>query len=147
MNEKTVVSRISDTTTLLARAVVGVVFIAHGWPKAADLEGTAQGFASLGIPFPQFSALLGAGIEMGAGLALAVGFALPLAGLLLAFMMGSAYYFAHLGDAFIGGYEYLVVLAVTAVALGFAGGRYSLDRVMPWGRAPRRRTSESLPAS
>ncbi|MFD3685325.1 DoxX family protein [Nocardiopsis sp. NPDC058631] len=147
MTEKSVVSRLSDTTSLLARVVVGIVFIAHGWPKATNIEGTAQGFASMGIPFPQFSALLGASIEVGAGLALVVGFALPLAGLLLAFMMAGAYYFAHLGDAFIGGYEYLVVLAVTAVALGFSGGRYSLDRVMPWGRASRRRTPEPLPAS
>lgn len=146
MTEKSVVSGISDGTTLLARAVVGVVFISHGWPKATDLDGTAQGFASLGIPFPQFSALLGAGIEVGAGLALIVGFALPLAGLLLGFMMANAYFFAHLGDSLVGGYEFLLVLAVSAVALGFAGGRFSLDRVMPWGRAPRP-TAEALPAS
>ncbi|MFD6950290.1 DoxX family protein [Nocardiopsis sp. TSRI0078] len=146
MTERSFLSGAGDVTALLARVVVGVVFVSHGWPKATDLDGTAQGFAALGIPFPQFSALLGVFIEVGAGLALIVGFALPLAGLLLAFMMANAYYFAHLGDPLVGGFEFLLVLGATALALGFAGGRYSLDRLMPWGR-PRRRASEPVPAS
>ncbi|GAB3718112.1 DoxX family protein [Nocardiopsis oceani] len=141
--------RISDVTTLLARAVVGVVFIAHGLPKATDLDGTAQGFEVMGIPFPQFSALLGATIEVGAGVALIVGFALPAAGLLLAFMMGAAYYFAHVGDPLLGGYELLLVLGAAALALGFAGGRYQVDRLMPWGRIRQQekaKTQESVPS-
>ncbi|WP_017571134.1 DoxX family protein [Nocardiopsis halotolerans] len=146
MTENPLMSRTGDVTALLARAAVGVVFIAHGWPKLTGLEGTAQGFASMGIPFPQFSALLGALIEVGGGAALVVGLALPLTGLLLAFMMTSAYFFAHMGDPLVGGFEFPMVLGVTALALGFAGGRYSLDRLMPWGR-PRRRTPEPVPAS
>lgn len=151
MPEKFFKSGISDATTLFARVVVGVVFISHGWPKATNLDGTAQGFASLGIPFPQLSALLGVFIEVGAGLALIIGFALPFAGVLLAFMMANAYYFAHLGDPLVGGFESLLVLGATGLALGFAGGRYSLDRLMPWGRRPHRgsrhRTTESVSAS
>ncbi|WP_159941719.1 MULTISPECIES: DoxX family protein [unclassified Nocardiopsis] len=146
MTEKTLVSRVGDVTTLLARVAVGVVFIAHGWPKATDLDGTAQGFAALGIPFPGFAALLGAFIEVGGGLALIVGIALPLAGLLLAFMMANAYFFAHLGDPLVGGYEYLLILGACSLALGFTGGRYALDRLTPWGR-PRRGTPEPAPAS
>lgn len=146
MTENPLVSRVGDVTALLARVVVGVVFVAHGWPKMSDLDGTAQGFASMGIPFPQFAALLGASIEVGAGLALIIGFALPLAGILLALMMAGAYYFAHVGDPLVGGFELLLVLGATALALGFAGGRLSLDRLMPWGR-PRRRTPEPVPAS
>jgi putative oxidoreductase len=139
--------RISDVTALLARVVVGVVFIAHGLPKATDLNGTAQGFEAMGIPFPQFSALLGAAIEVGAGIALIVGFALPLAGLALAFMMGAAYFFVHVGDPLVGGFELLLVLAVAALALGFSGGRYSVDRLLPWGRVRQEsRTAESVPA-
>jgi putative oxidoreductase len=146
MTENPLASRVGDVTALLARVVVGVVFIAHGWPKMTDLDGTAQGFASMGIPFPQFAALLGASIEVGAGLALIIGFALPLAGLLLVFMMASAYFFAHTGDPLVGGFELPLVLGAAALALGFAGGRLSLDRLMPWGR-PRRRTPEPAPAS
>ncbi len=143
MNENTLVSHAGDAAALLARSAVGVVFIAHGWPKATDLDGTAQGFASLGIPFPQFAALLGVFIEVGAGFALIVGFALPLAGLLLAFMMANAYFFAHLGDPLVGGFEFTLVLGACGLALGLAGGRYALDSLMPWGRR-RRRSSESV---
>lgn len=134
MTEQTSSIRISDLTALIARVVVGVVFIAHGLPKATDLQGTAGGFEAMGIPFPQFAALLGAGIEVGAGVALIVGFALPIAGVLLALMMGNAYYFAHVGDPLVGGFELPLVLAVAALALGFSGGRFSVDSVMPWGR-------------
>lgn len=134
MIEQTPKNRISDLTALLARVVVGVVFIAHGLPKATDLQGTAAGFEAMGIPFPQFAALLGAGIEVGAGAALLIGFALPVAGVLLALMMGSAYFFAHVGDPLVGGFEMVLVLAVAALALGFSGGRFAVDSMMPWGR-------------
>ena len=127
--------RISDVTALLARVVVGLVFIAHGLPKATDLQGTAAGFDSMGVPLPQLGALLAVGIEVGAAVALIVGFALPVAGVLLALMMGGAYYFAHVGDPLVGGFELLLVLAVSALALGFSGGRYRVDSVMPWRRS------------
>lgn len=134
MTEQIARTRISDLTALIARVVVGVVFIAHGLPKATDLEGTAGGFEAMGIPFPQFAALLGAGIEVGAGAALIVGFALPIVGVLLALMMGNAYFFAHVGDPLVGGFELLLVLAAAALALGFSGGRFAVDSVLPWGR-------------
>ncbi|MFW6641554.1 DoxX family protein [Nocardiopsis algeriensis] len=146
MAEKSIASRttalppvLGDAAALFARVAVGIVFIAHGRPKLADAEGTAQGFAALGIPFPRFSALLGAVIEVGGGIALVVGLALPLAGLALAFMMANAYFFAHLGDPLVGGYEFLLVLAATSLALGFAGGRFALDSLMPWSRRGRSR--------
>ncbi|WP_017587757.1 DoxX family protein [Nocardiopsis ganjiahuensis] len=139
--------RISDTTALLARIVVGVVFLAHGLPKAADLAGTAGGFGAMGVPFPQFAALLAVAAEVGAGVALVVGFALPVAGVALALMMGGAYAFAHVGDPLVGGFELPLVLGAAALALGFSGGRYAVDRLMPWGRVRGERgTAESVPA-
>ncbi|MBR8743127.1 DoxX family protein [Nocardiopsis sp. MG754419] len=146
MTEQTSRVGISDVTTLLARVVVGVVFIAHGLPKATDLQGTAAGFESMGIPLPQVAALVGALIEVGAGAALLVGFALPVAGVLLALMMGGAYTFAHLDDPLVGGFEIVLVLGATALALGFSGGRLAVDRVMPWGRV-RSREKASVPAA
>lgn len=139
--------RISDTTALLARIVIGVVFVAHGLPKAADLAGAAQGFEAMGVPFPQFAAFLAAAIEVGAGVALIVGLALPAAGLLLALMMGGAYLFAHVGAPLVGGFELPLVLAVAALALGFSGGGYSVDRLLSWGRVRQeRRATGSVPA-
>ncbi|MDT0326913.1 DoxX family protein [Nocardiopsis lambiniae] len=144
--QRSIAPHVSDLTALLGRIVVGVVFIAHGLPKAMNPEGTAQGFAAMGIPFPTFSALLGAVIEVGGGLALIIGLALPLAGLALAFMMAGAYYFVHVGDPLVGGYELALVMGATALALGFSGGRYSLDRLLPWGRRGRSRAAEAVSA-
>lgn len=142
MPQSSPMSRISDIVTLLARMVVGVVFIAHGLPKAADFGGTVAGFGALGIPLPEAAAVTAVVIEVGGGAALIAGFLLPLTGVALAGMMGGAYYFAHVGDPLVGGYEFLLVLAASALALGFSGGRYSLDRLLPWGRE---RKQESNP--
>lgn len=139
-------SRISDLATLLARVVVGVVFIAHGLPKAADFHGTAAGFGTLGVPLPEVAATTAVVVEVGGGVALIAGFLLPVVGVVLTGMMGAAYCFAHIGDPLVGGYELLLVLGVSALALGFSGGRYSLDRLLPWGRGHKQEPAP-VPAS
>ncbi|AFR05719.1 DoxX family protein [Nocardiopsis alba] len=144
MNEPTLRNRIGDLTALLARVCVGAVFIAHGMAKTTDFAGTTAGFDAMGVPFPGFSAALAVAIEVGAGAALMIGLLLPFAGVLLAAMMGNAYYFAHVGDPLLGGFELLLVLGVVSLALGFSGGRYALDTVLPWNR---RRTRETVPVS
>lgn len=146
MSQTSFMYRISDLATLLARVVVGAVFIAHGLPKAADFHGTVSGFGALGIPLPEVAAVTAVVVEVGGGFALIAGFLLPLAGVALAGMMGAAYYFAHLGEPLVGGYEFLLVLAASALALGFSGGRYSLDRLLPWGRG-HKQESAPVPAS
>lgn len=60
MPRRPLMSKIHDVTALAARAVVGVVLIAHGPPKAADAGGTAAGFDAMGIPAPEVAALVGA---------------------------------------------------------------------------------------
>lgn len=136
--------RTSDVTTLLARIVIGVTFVVHGLDKAADLEGTAGFFGSAGIPFPEYSALLGTGVEIVGGALLVLGFALPAVGLALAAQMAVAIAFVHVGQPLVGGYELPLVLGAAALALGFAGGRLALDRLLPWGRP--RATTEAAPA-
>ncbi|KOX14044.1 DoxX family protein [Nocardiopsis sp. NRRL B-16309] len=136
--------RISDVTALLARVVVGVTFVLHGLEKAADLEGTAGFFGSAGIPFPEYSALLGTGVEVVGGALLVIGLGLPAVGPVLAAQMVVAIAFVHVGQPFVGGYELPLVLGATALALGFAGGRFSVDRLLPWGRT--RATAEAAPA-
>jgi putative oxidoreductase len=135
---------ISDATSLLARIVIGVTLIAHGLEKAADLEGTAGFFGSVGIPFPEFSALLGTGVEIVGGALLILGCALPVVGVVIAAQMAVAIGTVHLGQPLVGGYELPLVIGAAALALGFAGGRLALDRVLPWGRT--RARSESAPA-
>ncbi|MFC4565365.1 DoxX family protein [Nocardiopsis mangrovi] len=131
-------SPLADTVTLIARVAIGVIFIAHGWQKIqSGVAATGQGFASMGIPLPEIAAMFAIAVEFGGGIALVVGFALPVAGVLLAVQMAGAYVFAHFGTPLFvseGGYELVLALGTAALALGFTGGGYALDRLLPWGR-------------
>ncbi|GAB3279090.1 DoxX family protein [Parasphingorhabdus pacifica] len=125
--------QIRDLVLLLARIALGVVFIAHGLQKFLQwgIGGTAQSFGQMGIPVPGISAWSTALIEVVGGAALLLGLALPLAGVLLALTMLGALALAHLGQGLFvsdGGFEYVLVLAAGALALGFNGGRYALDQ-------------------
>src|SRR5699024_1671622 len=122
------------------------VFIAHGLPKEADFPATVTAFGPLGVPLPEIAVAPAVVAETGGGVALIAGFLLPPAGGARAGLMGAAYSFAHPGDPLIGGYEILLVLGVSALALGFSGGRYCIDRLLPWGRG-NRQGSAPAPAS
>lgn len=139
--------RISDLTALLARVAIGVTFVVHGLDKAADLEGTAGFFGSVGIPFPEYSALLGTGIETVGGALLILGLALPAVGPVLAAQMAVAIATVHAGQPLVGGYELPLVLGAAALALGFAGGRFALDRLLPWSRTRTRTRADAAGVS
>jgi len=147
MSRRPFMSKAHDVTALAARAVVGVVFIAHGLPKATDAAGTAAGFEAMGIPVPEVAALVGAVIEVGFGVALIVGLLLPVTGVALAAMMGSAIAFAHVGDPLVGGYELPLILGLAALALGFSGGRLALDSLLPLPWNERRAQKQEGPAA
>ncbi len=127
--------RVYDLTILLARLVVGAVFLAHGWQKFFQwgIGGTAESFGQMGIPLPGLAAWTVALIETLGGLALMLGVALPIAGVLLALTMLGALFVAHLSSGFFvsgGGFEYVLVLAVVALVLGARGGPLSVDRAI-----------------
>lgn len=127
--------RLQDATILLARLVVGGLFIAHGAQKFFQwgIGGTATSFAQMGIPLPGVSAWTAALIETAGGLALVLGVALPVAGVLLALDMLGALFLYHLPHGVFvtaGGFEYVLVLVVIALVLGSHGGALSLDRVL-----------------
>ncbi|MFC7330528.1 DoxX family protein [Marinactinospora rubrisoli] len=129
--------RLADSAALIARVAVGVIFMVHGWQKiATGVDGVAAGFAAMGIPLPEVAAIVAMAVEFGGGILLAVGFALPVTGVVLALQMAAAYYFAHLGGPLTGegGFELALALGATSLALGFAGGGFAVDRLLPWGR-------------
>ncbi|MFC3994486.1 DoxX family protein [Nocardiopsis sediminis] len=130
---------LTDTVTLIARIAIGVIFIAHGWQKIqSGVAATGQGFASMGVPLPEIAGIVAIAIEFGGGIALVVGFALPVTGVLLAAQMVGAYVFGHFGTPLFvseGGFELVLALGTAALALGFTGGGFALDRFLPWGRS------------
>lgn len=125
---------IKDVTALIGRLGVGIVFIAHGWQKLTEwgMAGTAASFEKMGVPMPTISAWFAAIVELVGGIALVAGVALPVAGVLLAVNMLGAWVIVHLPNGLLGegGSELVIVLGAAALALGFNGGAYSLDRVL-----------------
>lgn len=127
---------LTDSAILLARVGLGVIFVMHGWQKFFTL-GLAQvggQFASYGVPQPQVTAAIVAGVELAAGVALVAGILTPLAGILLGADMAGAFYFVHATNGpFVSqnGWELVVALGVGALLIAAVGaGRFSVDRAL-----------------
>lgn len=122
---------------LVLRLVVGLLFVGHGMQKLAGwfggggIEGTAQGFESMGIRPGRDNAIAAGVSEAGGGALLAAGLATPLATTMISGAMGSAVYHVHGKKTpwvTQGGWEYNVVLTAAVFALAAAGpGELSLD--------------------
>jgi putative oxidoreductase len=139
-------ARVKDASLLLGRIGVGVVFFHHGLQKwDMGLDKTSAFFGHVGIPLPTVAAVFAIAIETAGAVAFILGLALPL--LAVGFLVESvgAIISTETGNVFTGqgSFELLVVLAVAALALGFNGGRYSLDHLLFW----RKRESRELVAA
>ncbi len=126
-----------DIGILLLRLTVGLSLAAHGsqkvfgWFGGYGLDGTGQFFDALGFRPGRRHALAAGLIEIVGGLLLAIGFMTPLAAALIASLMLVAATTVHWKNGFFitsGGYEFNLVLGVTALSLAFTGpGTLSLD--------------------
>ena len=120
---------------LLIRVTLGVTLAAHGYNKffgGGRIPGTAGWFDSMGMkPNGRIHALLAACTEIGAGLLFAFGFLTPLAAAGFVGLMIVAAWTVHRHNGFFivkSGWEYNLVLAVTAVGVALIGpGEHSLD--------------------
>ncbi|MGW4911188.1 DoxX family protein [Streptomyces sp. NPDC004270] len=124
----------ADTVALLLRLVLGVVMIAHGlnhWRGGGRIAGTARWFTGLGLTHGTLQAWLSVVTEIGAGVLLLAGLFTPLACAAVISVMLVAGLLAHRPHGFFvfkEGYEYVLTLAVVAVALAALGpGSASLD--------------------
>ena len=131
----------ADIALLVLRLVIGGLLAAHGaqklfgWFGGFGLRATGGYLADLGFrPGVLFATLAGLA-EAAGGLLLVLGLLTPLAGALL---MGVLVVVAVAGHGshglwnHAGGYEYPLVLAVVAGAIGVAGpGVYALDSLLP----------------
>lgn len=117
--------------TLLLRIIFGLVFLVHGSTKIADIGGTGQFFASIGIPAALFFAFVVTLVEFLGGVALILGLFTRWASLLIGIDMLVAFFVVHASNGFFvtnGGYEFvLILLAAAAMFLLHGPGRYSLD--------------------
>lgn len=122
-----------DVCITISRILVGIVLIAHGWQKydSWTIDGTAQSFESMGVPWPNASAQIATYFELAAGVLLILGLLVRIVGPLLFIQMAFAFGFAHWGKGVFvadGGWELVGVLGAAGLALAASGsGRFSLD--------------------
>lgn len=120
-----------DLFAFIARLAIGIVLIAHGVQKffGLGMPVISEAFGRLGIPLPSIAAWFTVLVEMVGGALLVLGLLLPLVGVLVALLMAGAAWFVHLPYGLFSpnGYELVLVIGVAALALGFNGGRWSLD--------------------
>lgn len=125
-----------DLGLLLARVLIGIVLIAHGWQKfnTYTLDGTAQSFDAIGVPDPQATAIFSAVVELGGGSLMLVGLLTPVAAALVVLDMLGAFWFAHRSaGVFVadGGWELVAVIAALSIAVAASGpGRASIDHAI-----------------
>ncbi|MGY5765738.1 DoxX family protein [Brachybacterium sp. DNPG3] len=134
-----------EVGTLVARLVLGGIFLAHGWQKIFQwtFGGVSDAFAGMGIPLPGITGPVVAVVELVGGALLILGVATPIVGLVLAVDMLVAALQVHLAQGvFIdqGGWELVGALGAGALLLAAVGpGRLSLDALLRSGRRRARR--------
>jgi putative oxidoreductase len=131
-----------DAALLVARLVLGVVLVAHGWQKVFTngLGATAEGFAGMGVPLAPVSAAFAGLVELLGGLLIVAGAATALVGVLVVLDMIGAALLVHVPNGVFasdGGWELVGVIAAAALVLAVAGaGRFSVDHALAARRAP-----------
>lgn len=121
-----------DLALLMLRVALGFTMVAHGVNKIkGGIGGTAGWFDSIGMRPGKMHAWFAAGGEITSGLFLAAGFLTSFAALGFVGLMVVAAVTVHLENGFFivkEGWEYVFVLAVTAISLAMLGpGEWSVD--------------------
>lgn len=121
-----------DIASLVLRLALGPMLIAHGLNKVrGGLSGTAGWFESLGLKPGWLHARVAAATEIGAGILVTLGLLNGLGAMAFVGLMTVAALTDHRGKGYFifkGGNEYVILVAIVAVALAVVGpGRWSLD--------------------
>jgi putative oxidoreductase len=139
---RTLPPSVRDAALLVARLLLGVVLIAHGWQKVVTngLGATAEGFGRMGVPAAPVSAAYAGIVELVGGALLLIGAATAVVGVLVVLDMLGAALIVHVGNGVMvtdGGWELVGVIGAAALALAAVGaGRYSVDHGLAARRTP-----------
>lgn len=117
------------------RIVLGVIFIAHGYPKiAGGVAGTGEFLGQLGVPLAGFFAWVVTLLEFFGGIALVIGFLVTPVSLLLSFHMLVGIVLVHAPEGFYvigpgqGGLEFNLLLIAALLSMVLVGpGMAALD--------------------
>ena len=107
---------------LALRVAVGVIFLAHGWPKLKNLKQTQQWFDSIGFKPGVFWGTFIALLEtFGAGALILGFFVQPLSLLFAVQMLVATFWKIKKGQGLSGGYELDLSLLAAALVLATLG--------------------------
>lgn len=82
-------------TLLVARVMLGAIFVQSGFGKLTNLAGFTEGLEKMGVPVPYVAGLAGACVEFFGGLAIVLGAWTGLAAILVAGFTVVATFLAH----------------------------------------------------
>ncbi len=142
---KKIVQTNDDTSTLILRVLLGIVFLPHGLQKVLGLFGGygftgTMGFFTGTLGIPALFAFLAIAAEFLGCLGLITGLFTRVAALGIGVMISVAALMLHVQNGFFmnwfgnqkgEGFEYHILAAAIAAALAIkGGGKWSLDRVL-----------------
>jgi putative oxidoreductase len=132
-----------DVLWLLARCLIGGIFVYSGFGKLTGLEGFAASLAKNGVPMPEIMAVVGAAVEFFGGLAIVLGIKARYAALLMALFTISATLISHRFWEFqdvamakqqsVHFMKNLAILGAFLLLFVQGGGRLSLDGLLRRG--------------
>ncbi|NOX85630.1 MAG: DoxX family protein [Chlorobi bacterium] len=129
-----VLRKFSDLPLLIMRLILAYGFWGTGMMKWKNIEGVAEWFGSLGIPFPTLNAYLAATTEIVGVIFLILGLAVRIISVPLMIVMLVAIFTVHLHNGFEAGNNgfeiplyYLIMLFTLFI---YGGGKISLDNVL-----------------
>lgn len=121
----------NDLGILMLRFALGVIMAVHGYPKLfVDSKSYINFLKSLNIPLPNYLAYISGIAEFFGGISVIIGFLTQIAVFFITINMAVALWVNafKFKKAFVGGYEFDLILLLTALALLFIGpGLYSID--------------------
>lgn len=141
-----------DISALIARIVLGVILMAHGWQKFNEwtIAGTTASFEEMGVPLPAITAPLAAVVELVGGALIIIGLGTRWVGLIVALLMLCAAIIVHIPNGIFidnGGWELVGAIGAAALMLTAAGaGRISLDHAIAGRRTTRASTADATTA-
>jgi putative oxidoreductase len=131
-----VINGLNDELILVARLLLGTLFLIFGWRKLRDFSGTVSQIKQLGGPMPVLAAAVSIFMELPVAFAVAVGaFARPAALLMVLYTLGTAFighrYWtvkaAEKVDSMDGFYKDLSIMGGFLMLYVVGPGKYSID--------------------
>ncbi|OGL40261.1 MAG: DoxX family protein [Candidatus Schekmanbacteria bacterium RIFCSPHIGHO2_02_FULL_38_11] len=117
---------------LIGRILISQIFLASGFEKIMNFEGTQKYMASFGMPFTAFFAICAIVLEIGGGLSVLLGYKARIGAVLLVVFLIPTTLIFHTNFAdqmqVIQFMKNLAILGGLFVVAGFGAGSFSFDK-------------------